>query len=111
MGDTSEGSNLRFHSPAPTVRVKVTLGERIPCLWALRGPRTPKAGAWEATHAGGSRHTDVKEGCMEGAGGQATPTPSPGGGGQGWGHCVPPPVGPHGWWFQGIRAVEMQPRP
>lgn len=51
----------------------------------IEGPRTPKAGGWEATHVGSSGHTDVKEGCMEGAGGQATLTPAPGGGGQGWG--------------------------
>lgn len=51
----------------------------------IEGPRTPKPGGWEATHAGSSGHTDVKEGCMEGAGGQTTPTPAPGGGGQGWG--------------------------
>lgn len=49
----------------------------------IEGPRTPKAGGWEATHVGSSGHTDVKEGCMEGAGGQATLTPAPGGGGRG----------------------------
>lgn len=54
------GFQSEVSQPAPTVRVKVTLGERIACLWALEGPRTPKAGGWEATHVGSSGHTDVK---------------------------------------------------
>lgn len=53
----------------------------------IEGPRTPKAGGWEATHVGSLAHTDVKEG-MEGAGGQATLTPAPWGRGPGVGWKV-----------------------